>query len=77
MRRRTRRELFKQRFIEKLRHAICKNIGNNCVLSRSQANLAVAIDVCETRELVQLLRINSTGWNAKAHGQKPSLFLGR
>src|SRR6266849_9811728 len=63
-RRRTRRELLEQRFPEKLRHAIGSNIGDNCILSRSQANLAVAIDVCEPRELVQLFGINSSGWNA-------------
>src|SRR6202011_645980 len=66
-RRRTRRELLEQRFPEKLRHAIGRNIGNNCILSGSQAKLAVAIDVCEARELVQLLGINSAGRNAETH----------
>src|SRR5437016_1639036 len=61
--------------MEKLRHAIGWDIGNNCVLSRSQANRAIAIPVGETSELLQLFGINSADWNAKSHGHKPGLFL--
>src|ERR1700730_5670339 len=70
-----RRKLPEQRFAEKLRDAIGWNIWNNCILSCTQANRAVAILVSETREFVKLLRIDSAGGNAETKGHKPGPFL--
>src|SRR5580692_3728963 len=47
--RRARRELLEQSFLQELRHSLAWDIGNNCILPGSQANLAAAIDVRETR----------------------------
>src|SRR5216684_988463 len=71
----TRRELFEQRLFEELGHAIRGNIGNDCILSRGETNLAVAIDVRQARELVQLIGVDSAGWNAESHSRKSRLFL--
>src|SRR5580692_9353171 len=50
-------------------------MGKNRILSRRQPNLAVAIRVGKTRELLNLFRIDPAGWNAKTYGGQPGLFL--
>ena len=67
--------MFEQRLFQKRGHAIRRNIGNNCILRRRETNFAIAINFGQSRELVQLLRVDSAGWNAESHGHKSRLLL--
>ncbi len=74
-RRGARRELLEQRFSEEAGHAFCRNIWNNGVLSRCEANLAVAIDISQAREFIELIGVDSAGWNAEPYSRKSRVFL--
>src|SRR6266481_3771971 len=70
-----RRYLFEQGLFQEFGHAIRRNIGNNRVLPCCQANLAVAINVCQARKFVELIGVDPAGGNAKADSCESRLFL--